>query len=267
MVNAAGGSVTQVVGVAPAAGSPIAVKVLADSAEMGRVAAADIASALRDALARKPRVRVIFAAAPSQQTMLDALVTSPDIDWARIEAFHMDEYLCLAADHASGFGNWLNAHLFGRLPFAEVHLIPAGGAPAQVAQDYARLLDQAPIDIVCMGIGVNGHIAFNDPPVADFDDQLDVKAVRLDEICRQQQVDDGCFATLADVPAEAITLTVPRLLRADQLFVVVPAASKRAAVRAALHGPVTTDCPASILRTHPNCHFYLDKESYPDAHD
>jgi glucosamine-6-phosphate deaminase len=127
------------------------------------------------------------------------------------------------------------------------------------------LLAAAPIDIVCLGIGVNGHIAFNDPPVADFNDPLDVKTVELDAICRQQQVDDGSFARLAAVPTHAITLTIPRLLRADRLFCVVPGAQKRQAVHDTLHGPISLGCPASILRTHPACVLYLDPESDPDA--
>jgi glucosamine-6-phosphate deaminase len=127
------------------------------------------------------------------------------------------------------------------------------------------LLDAAPIDIVCLGIGVNGHVAFNDPPVADFADPQDVKIVELDEICRQQQVDDDCFSNLAAVPKQALTLTIPRLLRAERLFCVVPGAHKRVAVGLALHGPITTDCPASVLRRHGDCGLYLDAESDPDA--
>nr|MBA3326382.1 6-phosphogluconolactonase [Paracoccaceae bacterium] len=149
-------------------------------------------------------------------------------------------------------------------PFAAVHRIAAEGDPETAARGYAVLLDEAPVDVIVLGIGVNGHIAFNDPP-ADLQDTLDVRVVELDRACRQQQVDDGAFARFEDVPSRAITLTVPRLMRAARLFCVVPTAAKRAAVRAALHGPVTGECPASVLRTHPACTLYLEPESDPDA--
>lgn len=243
------------------------VHLFADRLQMGQVAAQDVAATLTAMLERQPHVRMVFAAAPSQQTMLKALADMPDIDWSRIEAFHMDEYWGLDPQNPAGFGNWLRRNLFDHLPFAKTHVIPTQGAYDRIAADYASLLSANPIDLVCLGIGVNGHIAFNDPPVADFEDPQDVKRVTLDQVCRQQQVDDGCFPNLDAVPAEAITLTIPRLLRAERLFAVVPGRSKRDAVRAALHGPVVTDCPASILRTHPGCQFYLDKESNPDAED
>jgi len=137
--------------------------------------------------------------------------------------------------------------------------------PEAACAHYAALLAEAPIDIVCMGIGVNGHIAFNDPPVADFNDPLDVKVVDLDQTCRQQQVDDECFPNIDAVPRRAMTLTVPRLLAADSIFCVVPGRHKRDAVRGALHGSISTQCPASILRTHPDCTILLDKESNPDG--
>lgn len=137
--------------------------------------------------------------------------------------------------------------------------------PTAAAEAYAERLAEAPIDIVCLGIGVNGHIAFNDPPVADFHDPLDVKIVVLDETCRQQQVDDQCFARYDDVPERALTLTIPRLLRADRLFCAVPGTAKREAVNGTLYGPVATSCPASILRQQAHCTLYLDTESDPDA--
>jgi glucosamine-6-phosphate deaminase len=149
------------------------------------------------------------------------------------------------------------------LPFGTVHLIDPGNDPAAAADDYAQALAEAPIDIVCLGIGVNGHLAFNDPPVADLADPLDVKIVELDAICRQQQVDDGCFTGIGDVPTHAITLTIPRLLRADRLFCVVPGVAKRTAVRRALHDPITAACPATALRQHRAVGLFLDAESAP----
>jgi glucosamine-6-phosphate deaminase len=232
---------------------------------MGKQAAQDIAVEIRATLAGAAGVRMIFAAAPSQADMIEALIAEPDIDWRRVTAFHMDEYIGLPAGAPQRFAAWLRERLFDRVPFAAVHPILPEGDPHAAAAHYAALLDAAPIDIVCLGIGVNGHIAFNDPPVADFTDPHDVRMVELDEICRQQQVDDDCFPNLAAVPERALTLTIPRLLRAERLFCVVPGAHKRVAVASALHGPITTDCPASVLRRHPDCTLYLDAESDPDA--
>jgi glucosamine-6-phosphate deaminase len=241
------------------------VRSFATRAAMGQAAARDIAAEIRVRLAVAPGVRMIFAAAPSQDTMIEALIAEPDVDWRRVTAFHMDEYIGLPAGAPQRFAVWLREKLFGRLPFAAAHPMLPEPDPRAAAEHYAALLDAAPIDIVCLGIGVNGHIAFNDPPVADFADPLDVKIVELDQICRQQQVDDACFADLAAVPERALTLTIPRLLRAEKLFCVVPGAHKRAAVRRTLHGPVSTDCPASVLRRHKGCILYLDAEADPDA--
>ena len=230
--------------------------------EMGAAAAAQAACVLRAALAEAPVVRAVFAAAPSQAEMLDAL-SSHELDWSRVEAFHMDEYVGLPADVPQRFGPWLERHLFRRVPFRAVHLLrPDEGVEACCAA-YAALLEAAPLHLVCLGIGVNGHLAFNDPPVADLADTLDVKRVELDPACRQQQVDDGAFAALDDVPQEAVTLTIPRLLRAGRLVCTVPGPAKRPAVQAALHGPIGAACPASALRLHGACSLFLDRDSDP----
>jgi glucosamine-6-phosphate deaminase len=241
------------------------VRSFATRATMGRAAARDIAVEIRARLAVAGNVRMIFAAAPSQDEMLGALIAEPAIDWHRVTAFHMDEYIGLAAGAPQRFAVWLQERLFSRVPFAAVHPILPDPDPSVAAGRYAALLDAAPIDIVCLGIGVNGHIAFNDPPVADFADPEDVKIVELDEVCRRQQVDDGCFPNFAAVPERALTLTIPRLLRAEKLFCVAPGAHKRDAVDKTLHGPIVTGCPASVLRRHPDCILYLDAESDPDA--
>lgn len=234
-------------------------------AAAGAASAVAVAAELRKRLMRRADVRMIFAAAPSQADMLTALCEVPDIDWSRVTAFHMDEYIGLPPGAPARFATWLDHHVFGKVPFGAVHrIVPEPDAEA-AASAYAALLGAAPIDIVCLGIGVNGHIAFNDPPVADFDDPLDVKVVELDEVCRQQQVDDEGFERIEQVPRHAVTLTIPRLLRADTLFCMVPGRSKREAVRQALYGPVTTACPASIMRQHSDCTLYLDAESDPDA--
>lgn len=238
----------------------LAVEIHADRAALGRAAGADIAAELRRRLAIQPRVRAIVASAPSQAETVAALAAAPGIDWPRVTLFHMDEFIGLPEGAPQLFSGWLDAHLFGRVP-AEAHRIRPGADPEAEARRYAALLAGAPVDIACLGIGVNGHIAFNDPPVADFDDPLDVKVVEMDAPCRQQQVDDGGFPSLADVPARALSLTVPRLMRADRLFCMVPGPAKAAAVRACLTGPVTTEWPASVLRRQPAATLYLDRES------
>lgn len=227
---------------------------------MGRQSAADIAAELRARLQTQPHLRMIFAAAPSQSEMLHALIREPGIDWRRITAFHMDEYVGLPIGSPQRFGMWLRAAIFDQVPFASVHLIEPDDDLAETCRSYAQRLDEAPIDLVLLGIGVNGHLAFNDPP-ADLNDPLAVKAVALDPVCRQQQVDDRCFQTIDEVPTRAITLTIPTLLRADRLFCCVPGASKKTAVRRMVHGPVSGECPATALRSHPRCTVYLDLDS------
>ena len=231
---------------------------------MGRAAAEAAAQRIRQAAKDKGSVRVVFAAAPSQSDFLEALQEIPDIPWRQVTAFHMDEYVGLPAEAPQRFANWLDSHLFSNVPLGTVHRINGSGNATEICHGYGEQINESPIDIVCLGIGVNGHIAFNDPPVADFKDIHTVKVVELDEICRQQQVDDGCFSTIHEVPTHAITLTVPALMSADTLFCVVPGKQKRNAVNVALNGPVSTDCPASILRTHMDCTVFLDTESSPN---
>jgi glucosamine-6-phosphate deaminase len=230
---------------------------------MGNRATADIAREIRTRLQSQSGVRMVFAAAPSQSEMMAALCKEKDIDWSRITAFHMDEYLGLDAHSPQRFGIWLKQAIFDRLPFGAVHLIEPEGDPAQAAASYAAKLKAAPIDIVCCGIGVNGHLAFNDPP-ADFDDPLTVKVVELEAQCRQQQVDDGCFAAISDVPTHALTMTMPALLAGHAVFCTVPGATKKEAVRRAFLGPIDPMCPASALRRHPRCAMYLDRDSAAD---
>jgi glucosamine-6-phosphate deaminase len=248
---------------ASASTGAIDVRIHPSRREMGSAAATAVAAELRRRLQAGATVRMIFAAAPSQAEMLDALVAEPGVDWRRVTAFHMDEYIGLAPDAPERFALWLRRHLFERLPFAAVKTIDPGDDPAATVRAYAADLAAAPIDIVCLGIGVNGHLAFNDPPVADLADPQDMKIVELDAICRRQQVDDGCFPQLDDVPTHAITLTVPRLLRADRLFCVVPGAAKREAVGRTLHDPIGAACPATALRRHPHVVLFLDAEANP----
>jgi glucosamine-6-phosphate deaminase len=238
---------------------------IADSrAAMGTRAADDVAKELRACLARQSIVRIVFAAAPSQVEMLTALRQQQGIDWSRVLAFHMDEYLGLPADAPQRFGLWLRHYIFDHLPFGEVNLLEPGDNPEKTAALYAAKLNAAPIDIVCCGIGSNGHVAFNDPP-AVFDDPLTVKVVDLDTACRQQQVDDGCFTALHNVPTRALTITIPGLLSGHAVFCCVPGALKREAVRRTISEPINSMCPATILRQHPNCTLYLDHESASDV--
>ena len=230
--------------------------------EMGRAAAEEVVQAIVALMEKQDTVRMIFAAAPSQDEFLKAFVEDSRVDFSRIVAFHMDEYVGLAADAPQGFGNFLRNRLFGQAPFKAVHYINGNAQDMQAECDrYTALLADAPIDIVCMGIGENGHIAFNDPHVARIDDPAAVKLVELDDVCRMQQVHDGCFGSLAQVPKQALTLTCPAFIHAPRLYCIVPAASKARAVERTLHGPVSEDCPATILRQHPAAALYLDAES------
>lgn len=227
---------------------------------MGAAAAADIAAAIRRVLEKKEHCAMIFAAAPSQNEVLSALAAA-DIDWGRVHAYHMDEYIGLPGDAPQGFANFLRRALFDRVPFGRVCCLDSQGKPEEEAARYAALLERDPTDIVVMGVGENGHIAFNDPPVADFRDPVLVKPVELDPVCRMQQVHDGCFPRLEDVPEMAMTLTVPALCRAGEAFCIVPARTKAPAVREMLEGAVDEHCPASVLRRHPRAALYLDGES------
>lgn len=233
----------------------LTVHVSTDRQTLGRAAAASVAQYLRAITALKEEVNVIFAAAPSQNEFLAALVDDSTINWGKVNAFHMDEYLGLPADAPQGFGNFLRTRLFEKVPFSSVHYL------GDNINDYTQLLELHKPDIVCMGIGENTHIAFNDPP-ADFDDTELVKKVELDMMCRQQQVNDGCFASLDQVPTHAITLTIPALLQAEAIFCMVPGPTKRQAVYHTLTEPVSEAYPSTILRTHANAILFVDEQSY-----
>ncbi len=235
-------------------------KIFPTRGEMGKAAAEDICVLIRSLLAEKDSIRMIFAAAPSQSDFLAAFTADETIEFSRIHAFHMDEYIGLASDAPQGFGNFLRRELFEKVRFASVSYINGNAKSIDEECDrYAALLTESPIDIICMGIGENGHIAFNDPPVADLHDEKIVKAVKLDEVCRQQQVNDGCFKSIAEVPTHAITLTVPTLTNADHHLCIVPTALKANAVRSAIYSEIGTHCPATALRLCKNMTLYLDE--------
>lgn len=238
------------------------VRVGRDRAEAGAAAAERAANALRELLRAKPEVRVVFAAAPSQSEMLAGLRAADRIDWSRVTAFHMDEYVDLPAWAPQRFDAFLRRELWDQVRPGRTHPIDPGTDPEASARDYAGLLGTAPIDLVCLGIGNNGHLAFNDPPVADFEDPHAVKVVELDRECREQQVTDECFGTLDEVPTHAVTLTIPTLMSAGRLIATVPGPAKRNALTAALNGPIDERCPASILRTHPDAVLFADADAY-----
>ena len=240
----------------------LTVKVMETRAEMGRVAAQDIHDRMLALLAKKEEINMIFAAAPSQNDVLKSLTEFTDIPWDRVNACHMDEYVGLDKSAPQGFGNFLKAHIFGLVPFKTVNLIDSSAAdPEAESERYTQVLKRYPADIVVMGIGENGHIAFNDPPVADFADPAWVKPVMLDEVCRQQQVHDGCFARIEDVPRCAMTLTCPTLMRATWKFCIVPASTKAEAVKRTLTWEIGEKCPATILRRSDNAVLYLEPAS------
>lgn len=229
--------------------------------EMGEAAAFAVSNKIGELLEEQAYVNIIFAAAPSQLEFLAALREAP-VDWGRIRAFHMDEYIGLKADAIQGFGNFLREHLFDRVSLHAAYLINGQAAnPENECTRYASVLRQYPPDIVCMGIGENGHIAFNDPPVADFRDPYAVKVVALDLACRRQQVNDGCFPELKQVPRHAITLTIPALMAAPYVYCMVPGKRKAPAVFNTLHQPIIEDYPSSVLRRHPHAELFLDIQS------
>ncbi len=238
------------------------VNVYSSRDEMGAAAAADVKAAILRALSEKESINMIFAAAPSQNEVLANLATDKEIPWGRVNAFHMDEYIGLDKNAPQGFGNFLRDHIFGIAPFASVNYIRIDAPDAdEECERYSELLRRNPVDIVVLGIGENGHIAFNDPPFADFDDAKLVKAVKLDEVCRNQQVNDGCFASIDEVPTHALTLTVPALMSGKELYCIVPAKTKAKAVYETVNGDITPSCPASVLRTHECATLYLDPDS------
>jgi len=241
------------------------VEIYESRGEMGIHAGKMAAEKIRQCLSEKNEVNVIFAAAPSQNEMLETLKGQENIDWGRVNAFHMDEYIGLAADAPQGFGNFLRDRIFDELPFKSVNYINCEAEDIDAeCKRYSTLLDENPVDIVLLGIGENGHIAFNDPHVADFNDSQTVKAVKLDDVCRQQQVNDGCFKTIDDVPQYALTLTIPTLFNAKHLVCTVPAKTKAWAVEKTVNGEINEKCPATVMRNHNSAVMFCDSDSGRD---
>lgn len=238
------------------------VKIYETRSEMGVGAAYEVSGKIKEILSKQDSVNIIFAAAPSQNEFLSSLSQDKEIEWNRINAFHMDEYVGLDDNAPQRFGQFLKEKIFGKVPFKNVYYINGNADDTSAeCRRYAGLLKQFPADIVCMGIGENTHIAFNDPHVADFNDPLLVKEITLDEVSRQQQVHDGCFVHIDKVPVSAITLTVPALIEAKNVFCMVPGTTKTQAIYHTLHSEVKENYPSTILRNHINATLYLDKDS------
>lgn len=232
--------------------------------EMGKAAAKDAAAILNKLIAEKGEVSAVFAAAPSQNDFLKYLLLE-DIDWTKVTAFHMDEYINLSKEHPAGFANFLREAIFSKKPFKAVNYLNCEAPDAEAeCERYSKLLSENTPDIIFLGVGENGHLAFNDPPVADFNDPKKVKIVELEQVCRQQQVNDGCFATIDEVPKTAMSLTMSMIMEIKNAIVVVPAPTKRNAIKALIEGPITTACPASILKTHKAAKLFCDSDSGAD---
>jgi glucosamine-6-phosphate deaminase len=236
------------------------IRVFDEIETMGTAAARHAAARLREAIARTGRARIVAATGAAQFTFLAALTREPGINWARVELFHLDEYIGLPADHPASFRRFLRERLIEPTRLGVSYLLDGEGDPETVCREAAFAVRSAPIDLAFVGIGENAHLAFNDPP-ADFKTELPFLIVGLDEACRRQQVGEGWFATIDEVPTRAISMSVRQILAATEIIVIAPESRKAPAVKAALEGELTPMVPASILRTHPTITVYLDRAS------
>jgi glucosamine-6-phosphate deaminase len=235
--------------------------VYASNEDLGVAAADEAAVIIQTVLADRGEANIIVATGNSQLTFLQALRVKP-LDWSKVNVFHMDEYLGLEPAHPASFPAFLRRHFLCDItPKAFFPVVSHGRYPEDVCHEYAAALRAHPIDLTALGIGENGHLAFNDPPFAEFNDPAWVKVIRLAEASRRQQVGEGHFKSMDEVPTHAITLTIPALLSAKRVLAIVPEARKAAAVRCSLRGPISEDCPGSILRQTPHAHLFLDRES------
>ncbi len=238
------------------------VEVYPSRAAAGEAAARAAANAILELAQKREIIAVIFATGASQLDMLSTLTGIHKLPWERIRGFHMDEYIGISSNHPASFRRYLRDRLTSRVKMKEFFEVNGSAPdPEQASREYAEMLRAADPQLCLLGIGENGHLAFNDPPVADFNDPLDVKIVQLDEACRNQQVAEGWFEKVEEVPEQAITLTIPALMRVPRLIVSVPGSRKAGIVRRAFEDPISTQCPATLLRTHPNVTVYLDADS------
>lgn len=236
------------------------VKVFKDKTALGEAAAERAAAAINEAVARRGSARIIAATGASQFEFLGALTARPDVDWAKVEMFHLDEYVGLSSDHPASFRKYLTERLIGKTGMRNYHLLDGEADPQATIKGVGNLLSAAPVDVAFVGIGENGHLAFNDPP-ADFETEEPYLLVDLDEACRRQQVGEGWFANLSEVPRQAISMSIRQIMKAREIICVVPDARKAGAVKKCLEGAVSPLAPASILQTHPHATIYLDEES------
>ncbi len=234
--------------------------VFPDKKSLGNAAAEQAAAAICSAIRDRGTACVVAATAASQAEFLDALVKAPDIDWARVELFHLDEYIGLPASHPGSFRKMLLELLIKPTGITKYHLLDGDADPAEVCARVGRALASAAVDIEFLGIGENGHIAFNDPP-ADFEAEEPYLVVNLDEACRRQQVGEAWFADISQVPTQALSMSVKQILKAKEILAVVPDTRKAQALKACFEGEISPMAPASILRRHPNATIYLDQKS------
>jgi len=236
------------------------VKTYIDRSTMSMAAARHAAEALRIAIGARGDARIVAATGASQFDFLEALTAAPDIDWTRVEMFHLDEYVGLPIDHPASFRKYLLERLIRKTGMTRYHLLDGEHDAARVAEHVGQEIGRTPVDVAFVGIGENGHLAFNDPP-ADFVTDQPYLIVTLDAACRRQQVGEGWFASVAEVPSEAVSMSVRQILKSREIICVVPDARKAAAVKACIDGEVSPMAPASILRTHANATIYLDRDS------
>ena len=236
------------------------IKTFNDKRTLGASAAEQASASIRRAIEERSKARVIAATGASQFEFLEVLTRLPNIDWTRVEMFHLDEYVGLSESHPASFRRFLRERLIQKTGITNFHLLKADDNPAEVIRIVGQALQAAPIDVAFAGIGENGHLAFNDPP-ADFKTEAPYLLVKLDEVCRRQQMGEGWFATWKDVPEHAISMSVRQILKAKEIICIAPDARKANAVKACLEGEISPMAPASILRTHPNTTVYLDQHS------
>jgi len=236
------------------------IKIFKDKPSLASAAAAEAATLIQKAISGKGAARIIAATGASQFEFLEALTAIPDIDWKRVQMFHLDEYIGLPISHPASFRNYLLTRLINKTGITRYHLLDGETDPVSVVREVGEALASAPVDVAFVGIGENGHLAFNDPP-ADFNIEEPYLIVELDEACRRQQLGEGWFASLADVPKKAISMSVRQILKAQEIIAIVPDKRKAAAVAACFEGEISPMAPSSILRTHARTTIYLDEDS------
>jgi glucosamine-6-phosphate deaminase len=237
------------------------VDIYPDSKSAGRAAAEAAAQSMRQLASKQESFGVIFGTGASQLPTLRALVSIPGLPWDKVVGFHMDDYLGLDENHGASFRRYLRENLTSRVHMRQFSFIDGNADPGTICRDYAVKLRAANPQLCLLGIGENGHLAFNDPDKADFQDPVDLKIVTLDAACRQQQLAEGWFKSIDEIPAQAITITIPALFRVPKLILSIPGPRKALIVKRSLTEPISTVCPATILRTHPDATAYLDRES------